>query len=148
MAKTTDADTIVLLDDELFYMQFMMEYLSSKGYVVIPCRTANEAIDMIDSEIYRAVILDLNVPILPPLDEAAKSLGPAYAKYPGLFVARHARNRGYRARQVIIYSVHREPEVTAEVNKLRCTYIRKGRPKEIKEEVLGVLSFDPTDEGG
>ena len=45
---------------------------------------------------------------------------------------------------VVIYSVHREPEVTQEVGKLGCTYIRKGRPKEIKEELLRVLSFDPT----
>lgn len=146
MAKTTVPDTIVILDDELFNITWMMDYLYSKGFQVIPAGTANEAMDIIDREIYRAAVIDLNVPILPPIDAAAENLGSVYITYPGLFVARAARNRGYRDRQVIIYSVHRDQAVAEEATKLGCTYILKGRPKEIKAELDAVVSFDPTDE--
>ena len=44
----------------------------------------------------------------------------------------------------MIYSVHREEAVEVEATKLGCTYIRKGRPREMKEELLDVLSYDPT----
>ena len=67
-----------------------------------------------------------------------------YQKYPGLQVAWHARNAGYRGRQVIIYTVHREPEVEHEARIMDCTYILKGRPKDLKEEIMAVISFDPT----
>lgn len=144
MAKTTAPDTIVMLDDELYNLTWMMDFLFSKGFNILPAANANEAIELTDQEIYRAIIIDLNVPILPPLDSTASEYGETYLKYPGLFVARHARNRGYRDRQVIIYSVHRDQAVMVEANKLGCTYILKGRPKEIKEELIGVLEFDPT----
>lgn len=146
MAKTTIADTVMLLDDEIYNVSWMMDYLYSKDINVIPAVTANEAIDIINEEIYRALIIDLNVPLLPPLDAAAAAFGEVYVKYPGLYVARMARNRGYRDRQVIIYSVHRDQAVTVETKKLRCTYILKGRPKEMKEELASVISFDPTDQ--
>lgn len=144
MAKTTISDTILILDDELYNITWMMDYLYSKSLEVAPAGTANDAFDLVNQEIYRAAIIDLNVPILPPLDSAAAALGSAYIKYPGLFVARAARNKGYRGRQVIIYSVHRDPEVAEEARKLGCTYILKGRPKEIKVELDAVISYDPT----
>ncbi len=144
MAKTTVKDTVIVLDDELYNMTWMVDYLNSKGVEVMPSLNANDAIQFIDEEVYRAAIIDLNVPILPPLDEAARAIGAAYLKFPGLYVARRARNRGYRDRQVIIYSVHRDAEVAEEAKKLGCTYILKGRPQEIKSELDMVLAFDPT----
>jgi CheY-like chemotaxis protein len=144
MAKTTVSDTIVILDDEIYNITWMMDYLYSKGLDVLPAATANEALEIIEAEIYRAAVIDLNVPILPPIDVAAEALGPVYITYPGLFVARAARNRGYRDRQVIIYSVHRDQAVAEEARKLGCTYILKGRPKEIKAELDAVVAYDPT----
>ena len=145
MAKTTDPKTIMMLDDEMYNLTWMLDYIYSKGFNVAPASSANEAVNLIDSEIFRVAIIDLNVPLLPPLDGAAAEVGDVYAKYPGLYVARHARNRGYRDRQVVIYSVHRDEAVADEANKLRCTYILKGRPKELKQELDAILSFDPTD---
>lgn len=144
MAKTTQPDTIVLIDDELHNMVWMMDFLYSKGLTVLPCPDANEAVECAEQEIYRCLIVDLNIPILPPLDEAAAALGAVYAQYPGLYVARRARNRGYRGRQIVIYSVHRDQAVSEEANRLGCTYILKGRPKEVKEELEAVIAFDPT----
>lgn len=144
MAKTTVPNTILMLDDEIYNLTWMMDFFYSKGLDIIPASTANDAIEIINSEIYRAAVIDLNVPLLPPLDTAAAEYGETYVRYPGLFVARQARNRGYRDRQVVIYSVHRDEAVMREAKMLGCTYILKGRPKEIKEELNAVLEFDPT----
>lgn len=144
MAKTTVSDTVIILDDEIQNLTWMIDYLESKNFKVNTVSTANDALNLVNNEIYRALVIDLNVPILPPADQAAENLGTAYIKYPGLFVARTARNQGYRDRQVVIYSVHRDAAVAEEAQKLGCTYILKGRPKEIKAELDAVVAFDPT----
>jgi len=144
MAKTTASDTVVVLDDELFNIEWLLDFLEAQGYETIPSSSADEAIQIVSEEIYRALILDLNVPMPPELSETAEKLGSVYRKYPGLFVAWTARNGGYRDRQVIIYSVHRDVQVAQEASRLGCTYILKGRPAELKDEIINVLSFDPT----
>lgn len=144
MALTTVADTIIVIDDELQNVLWMVDWFDAKGLYVQVAPNVNEALERVNEEIYRALIVDLNIPVLEPLDAAVAALGPVYVKYPGLFVANKARNRGYRDRQVIIYSVHKDPEVSAEAQRLGCTYIIKGRPREIKEELENVLSYDPT----
>ncbi len=144
MAKTTDSKTVVLIDDEMHNMNWMVDYLSSRGFNTINVSNANEAVQVLDQEIYRAIIVDLNIPILDPLINIALEKGDVYGRYPGLYVAFYARNKGYRDRQVIIYSVHRDPAVSAEATRLGCTYIIKGRPKEIKHELDAVVKYDPT----
>lgn len=146
MAQTTVSNTVVLMDDELYSIRWLIDYLEGRGFDVLPARTANEALELLREEIYRCAIIDLNVPLFEPLVDESRSLGEVYGRFPGLFVAREARNLGYRDRQVIIYSVHRDPMVSAEAKKLSCTYILKGRPKMMKTEIDEVLSFDPTDE--
>jgi CheY-like chemotaxis protein len=146
MAKTTDKTTVVLMDDELFNMRWLIDYLDHAGYSVLPARSANEALEVIRDEIYRCLILDLNVPLVGALSSGAEGLPDVYKKYPGLLVAREARNRGYRDRQVVIYSVHRDAAVAEEAEKLGCAYILKGRPKELKAELESILRFDPTDQ--
>ena len=148
MAKTTVRDTVVLVDDEMHHLTWMVDYFYSQKLKVIPIDNANDAVAELEKDVYRAAIIDLNIPLLSPLVEAAEKLGVVYVRYPGLYVAKRARNLGYRDRQVIIYSVHRDPEVLEEVKRLRCTYILKGRPKEIKQELMSVLSFDPTGNNG
>jgi CheY-like chemotaxis protein len=145
MAKTTRPDTVVLIDDEIHNMSWMIDHLESGGYTVITASNTNDALRVLDTEIYRAVIVDLNIPVLEPLVSSVVTKGDVYGRYPGLYVAFYARNRGYRDRQVVIYSVHRDPAVSEEASKLGCTYIIKGRPKEIKRELDEVMSFDPTD---
>jgi hypothetical protein len=44
----------------------------------------------------------------------------------------------------VIYSVHKDAAVADEAAKLGCTYILKGRPKEIKAEIEEIVSYDPT----
>ncbi|ESZ66687.1 hypothetical protein X727_27010 [Mesorhizobium sp. L103C119B0] len=144
MAKTTKHDTVVVIDDELHNMSWMIDYLQSEKIKTITASSVNESILVLDKEIYRAVIVDLNIPVLDPMLGSVADRGDVYVKYPGLYVAYYARNRGHRGRQVVIYSVHRDPSVSEEAAKIGCTYIIKGRPKEIKRELEEILSFDPT----
>lgn len=144
MAKTTKPNTIIVIDDEIHNMTWLVDYLESIDIGVISPSNVNDAIEVIGKEIYRAVVVDLNVPVLDPLKKAVIDRGGVYAKYPGLFVAERARNIGYRARQVVIYSVHKEEAVVEEANKLGCRYILKGRPRIIRDEIKSIIEFDPT----
>ena len=144
MAVTTKPDTIVLMDDEIFNIQWLVDFLEAKGFEVISASDADSALRAISKEIYRTLILDLNVPISTSPQSGPGMTKTVYKKYPGLHVAWHARNQGYRGRQVIIYSVHRDPDVEQEARNLDCTYILKGRPTELKEEIAQVISYDPT----
>jgi CheY-like chemotaxis protein len=148
MATTTDPNTIFLMDDELFNIQWLIDFLEASGYDVYPTSNADEALEAVSTEVYRAAILDLNVPMAsnPPI--GPRTHNPVYQRYPGLYVAWHARNQGYRDRQVIIYSVPRDEEVAREASVIRCTYIVKGRPLELKEEIMSVLAYDPTQDEG
>jgi CheY-like chemotaxis protein len=145
MAKTTKGNSIIIMDDEPYNLEWLFDFLEAKGFEVMTTSNVTEAIDLISTDIYRAVILDLNVPVPPEAMASVSKLGGAYLKYPGLYVAREARNKGYRDRQVIIYSVHRDAEVSEEAAKLGCNYILKGRPIELKHEILSVVEYDPTD---
>ena len=144
MARTTVKDTVLILDDELYSLTWMIEFFESYKVKVKECENVNGIVGVIEKEIYRCLIVDLNVPVLPPLDKDMQGRGDVFRRYPGLFVAALARNVGYRGRQVVIYSVHKDELVEVEAVRLGCTYIRKGRPREMKAELLDLLSYDPT----
>lgn len=144
MARTSVEDTVLILDDEAYNLRWMIEFFESNELNVRTFNDANSIVREIQKEVFRCLVLDLNVPIQPPLDKDAKERGGIFRQYPGLFVASMARNFGYRGKQVVIYSVHKEQAVEIEAEKIGCTYIRKGRPREMKAELLDILSYDPT----
>ena len=146
MARTTKPDTVLLLDDEMYNLQWMIEFLQSKNLRTRTFTNANQIAKEIGGEIYRCLILDLNVPVLPPLDKDVARYGNIFRRYPGLYIAILARTAGYRERQVVIYSVHKDRAVELEARRRGCTYIRKGRPREMKTELRDILSYDPTQE--
>lgn len=147
MAATSNSKSILLMDDEFFNIQWLIDFLDAQGYSVHSASNADEALQAISQEVYRAAILDLNVPMASDPPAGPRTNNSVYKRYPGLYVAWHARNQGYRNRQVIIYTVHRDEEVAREAEILRCTYIVKGRPRELKEEIKSVLVYDPTAAG-
>ena len=146
MARTTRPNTVLLLDDEMYNLQWMIEFLQNNNLRTRTFTNANQIAKEIGGEIYRCLILDLNVPVLPPLDTDVARYGDTCRRYPGLYIAIRARTVGYRERQVVIYSVHKDPAVEVEARRLGCTYIRKGRPREMKAELRDILSYDPTQE--
>lgn len=145
MAKTTAPNSVVLIDDEWHNVSWIQDYLESNNISVITAENLGDAVAIIEKEIYRALIIDLNIPASGPFNALLMGLGAPYPLFPGLYLANKARNLGYRGRQVMLYTVHREAAVTQEANRLGVTYIIKGRPLEIKRELNSVLSFDPTE---
>ena len=144
MARTTVPDTVLILDDELYNLTWLIDFLQSRELKTMTFREASGIVPELRSEIYRCLILDLNVPVRPPLDADAESRGHIFRQYPGLYIAWLARNFGYRGRQILVYSVHKDEGVEVETQRLGCAYIRKGRPREMKSELEQVLSYDPT----
>ena len=144
MAKTTKSDTIILVDDEPHNILWLIDHLEARGFKTKTATNVNEALDLISKEIYRSLIIDLNIPVHDAVSASVAARGGPYAKFPGLYVADRARNLGYRDRQVVLYSVHKDAEVAKEAAKLGCTYILKGRPAMIRDEIEYIVSFDPT----
>ena len=144
MARTTVADTVLVLDDEIYNLRWMIEFIQARGLKTKEFSNVNQIVGIIQKEVYRCMVVDLNVPVLPPLDKDVEERGDVFRRYPGLYVAALARNTGYRGRQVVIYSVHKDDAVEIEATRLGCTYIRKGRAREMKSELQDVLSYDPT----
>lgn len=135
---------ILLIDDEPFHIRWLAENLQDDGYEVEFARDAREALEAIAREEYRALIVDLNIPVFGADLDRAHILGDIYALFPGLLVASEARNKGYRHRRVIIYSAHKEANVAAVAEMLNVQYIVKGDTRQVMREINDVLSYDPT----
>jgi len=139
-------EIIFLLDDEPQYLAWLVEYLEAKGYAVETASNLGEAIRKLVPRKYRTVIADLSVPIPTEMRKMVEAEGAAYLQFPGLYVAHHARNVGYRSRQVVVYSVHDSATVAEVAGKIGVCYITKGRPKLLKVELDAILCYDPTRE--
>jgi len=136
------ATTILLADDEPYNLEWLVDYIESKKYQVDFVYSVDQAFSALEESLYRVVVADLSIPAI---DAQAFLVGrdPLIQRYPGLAIAEHARNRGHTDRQVIVYSVHDDPAVESYANRLRCTYLLKGRPRRFKDELDVVLSYDP-----
>lgn len=136
------ARTILLADDEPYNLSWAEEYLSSKRYEVETATTVDEALRRLQRNRFRVVVADLSIPFQDP-HQWPRSSEPLLEKYPGLVIAEYARNHGHLDRQVIVYSVHDDPLVVAHSSRLGITYMLKGRPRQFKDELDSVLSYDP-----
>ena len=139
-----DPETVLIADDEPHYLQWLDDFLVSQGYRVEFYNNVNRAYTALSQRLYRAVIVDLNIPVLGSLQDVVSQKGAPYTDHPGLFLADYARNRGHRTRQVIVYSVHEDESVAEECKKLFCEYVTKGRPSIFRQQLIDVLSYDPT----
>ncbi len=144
MALTDFKDTILFIDDEQFVNVWVIDFLEDAGFQVETCENLDEAISKIEEGVYRAAVIDLNIPASSSFNSELVSQGEVFLRYPGLYAAFRARNKGYRDRQVIIYSVHKDPAVAKVASSLSCSYLLKERPALFIEELKEVLSYDPT----
>ncbi|MPS94030.1 response regulator [Comamonas sp.] len=137
------SDTILVIDDEPMYLEWLGDYLKAKGLKVEFAETADSGIQKSQAATYRAYIVDLNMPASDELKSDPKNRTSLDAEYPGLIVARHIRTAGESGSRVIVYSVYISDLLYGEVRRLGCTFVQKGRPKVIKEQIEQVLSKDP-----
>lgn len=141
----TRLQEVLILDDEPMHVNFLIEYLESKGLASRIATNLSEAITILDSGIFfRLLVVDLNVPASGEFQEILSRLGVEFSRYPGLYFAKYARTKGYRNRQTIVYSVHDIDEVRLRTDEIGATYLTKGRPRSFKTEIDSVLGYDPT----
>lgn len=142
----TKADTVLIMDDEPHVLDWLIEYIEAKGYSVKVAMNVDEAIEELNSERFRVLIFDLNVPASNGILKKLEEKGSVHSEYRGLYAAQYARTKGFRGRQVIVYSVHDSEEVLSKCEKIGVQYLIKARPREFKKELNEILSFDPTEE--
>src|SRR5258708_29350794 len=101
------------------------------------------ALQVLETTRYRYVVIDLSIPFSPALAQPLADLGTEFFRYPGLMAARKARSTGHNTFQTIVYSVHDSDEVQSYADQIRCCYILKGRPRELKDHIESTLLRAP-----
>jgi len=140
-------DTVLLVDDEPQYLDWLFDYLSSKGYRHVTATNLNDALELLEQSRYRLVICDLSIPAPDQLRQSISKQQDAYGIYPGAYAAHVARNKGHRSRQVVVYSVHESTDIQQIADRIGVQYITKGRPGQFKREVDDILEYDPSEDG-
>lgn len=136
-----ESKSILIADDEPEHIEFLIDYLKSKGYAITFAKNGEEAIRACEKAKHRAYIIDLNIPLggwNPGPDPS-----PAYKRYPGLHIIRAARTQGNSGARVVAYSAHHNDDITTEIKQLYCEYIAKGRAIELKAAIAEIMSNDP-----
>ena len=138
-------DKVLMVDDEPASTLFIQDFLECRGVEMDLRTNYTDGLAAINGENrYRFIICDLNMPIGSIMDAPTEKYGVSFERFPGVYLANAARNKGYRDRQVFVYSVHREVNVTKFLGDIGCSYLIKGRPRQVFEEIDSILSFDPT----
>ena len=110
--RHTRSSTILVIDDQPFELQWLMEYLAEQGYVCENAMTLKDGIEKIEAsekDKYRVLIIDMEILTggyvgRMPKEEKRAAL---YRAYPGLLAVQEARNYDYNSSNVFVYSVHR-----------------------------------------
>lgn len=140
-------NTVLLVDDEPQYLDWLTDYLNAKGYQVITATRLDEAVKLLEQSRYRVVICDLSIPASNQLRQSIRMQQDAYGRYPGAFAAHYARNKGHRSKQVVLYSVHDTNEIQEIADRIGVQYLTKGRPGKFKMEIDKILAYDPKENG-
>jgi CheY-like chemotaxis protein len=138
--KGRDASTVLLADDEPEHLDWLVDYLRVKGCATVVATNVREAIAAVERQSFRAYLIDLNIPLggwsptipLPSI---------TYTDYNGLYILKLVRSQGNRGTHVIAYSAHQNDQIVSEIKRLYCRYIVKGRPRELKQQIDDLLSF-------
>ncbi|WP_447957709.1 hypothetical protein [Vreelandella sp. EE7] len=138
-------DTVLILDDEPLFLDWLEDYIESRGFKTKFVTNIPDAIKEISKTEYMALLVDLNVPSSADLDEEIAKKDSLYREYRGLYVANEARNKGYPGRNVVIYSVHADEKLLPICQRLGIDHIAKGRPHLLKQKLENVFSRSRND---
>lgn len=137
-----DKTKVLLVDDEPEHLEWLIDYLKGKGYTSVVTTNVRDALNAIESTTFRAYVIDLNIPFGGWVPRLGARSG-AFTDYHGLYVLQLVRSQGNDGTRVLAYSAHSNEQIEAEIKRLYCTYIVKGRPREFKKEIDLVLQHDP-----
>jgi CheY-like chemotaxis protein len=143
MAKGDKSKTVLVLDDEPEYLQWVEDYLESLGLKTEFVTSLPAALKRIQEKDYRLVLVDMNVPGKDVIDARVLKSYPLAAKYPGIALAAAARNKGYGAHSVVAYTVHDDEAADKQLKKMYCRYVLKGRPQAFKKVITSSLKPAP-----
>jgi ActR/RegA family two-component response regulator len=130
---------VLLIDDEPYYLEWLQDYIESRGYSIEWAHNADDGILKVSDRSFEALIIDLKIPATDTLRLQLTSRGALYQEYPGLSVAHAARDRGYESKKVILYSGHEDTAVDSAAAILSCRYANKQQPAEFKRAVDSIL---------
>lgn len=135
--------TVLIMDDEPAHLRWIEDYFESKSLSVEYAVNLKEALEAVEGKAYKLVLVDMNVPALNAIEEKIRENYPLVDKYPGLALAITLRNKGYKAHQVIGYTVHDDEDIDAVLTKIHCRYVLKGRPQVFKSVISSSLKGKP-----
>lgn len=134
-------NSVLIIDDEPEYLDWLHDYLNSKGLSVEIAESVGDAVRLANAATYRLYLVDLNIPAGNWVNP--KGAPELYSQYKGFHVIRYVRNQTQSGRRVIAYSAHENVDIHAAVKNLYCQYVVKGRARDIKMEIEAVLEHDP-----
>jgi hypothetical protein len=133
---------ICVIDDELYCLNFLFDFLEYHQICVKNfenCRDIIPFIEEYELDKINAFIIDLNIPVSDSVLQSSiknHQENELYEKYPGLFLAQQLRNKGVQGKKIILYSVHQIEDIfTVARDRLGVSFISKGKPKKLKEEI-------------
>lgn len=133
--KTAKKKSVLIIDDEPHALNWLVEFLEAQGHQVTVVSDFASAISAVSDKrhVHDLVTVDLMMPILGP-DQARFAAEPIiFSQFPGLYLARAARNAGYGSSKVVAYSVHDRSEIEKEADRIGFDYAVKGRPRDLKD---------------
>jgi CheY-like chemotaxis protein len=137
-------NTILILDDEPMFLDWIEDYVESKGFKVKFVVSVDEAFEEVTKKRnYRAIVIDLQVPTSQKHEALIKKYDRVFHEFRGLYIAQRARDYTYKGKQIVVYSVHDRPEVAEVCDKLEISYIPKGRAKLMKEKLNQFMRLMP-----
>lgn len=133
---------ILVADDEREHVEFLLDYLKSKGFSITFVENAKEALSACERIRYRAYFIDLNIPFGDPTLNPHKR--EIHSEYPGLRIIQVIRTQGNAGARVVAYSAHYNDQIASEIErKLYCKYVVKGRVRDLKDAIDDILKADP-----
>jgi predicted nucleotide-binding protein len=131
------AETILWVDDDLFFMQALVDRVTDEGYPVITADGPDQALELLEArnESIRLAILDMAM----PHGQAFSALESKGGYATGLALARRIRN-DYPDIQILAFSVATEPETIDWFRKHTLGYlIKPARLEEILRTVNAAM---------
>lgn len=132
-------DTILILDDEPIFLDWLEDFIESRGYKTKFVTNLPDALSEVSKHSYVAFLVDLNVPSSSDIDKVIATKDPLYKEFRGLYLANEARNKGYQGSNVVIYSVHADERLAAVCKRLSIDHIAKGRPHLLKAKLDSIF---------
>jgi len=136
------ADRVLLADDEPEHLGWLVDYFAAKGLTTVTALNVGQALEYADGVDFRCYVVDLNIPFGKWAPTGPK-MGATYELYKGLHIAQRVRSLPNSGARVVAYSAHFNDQISAEIKKLYCRYVVKGRPRELKLELAQILRHDP-----